>query len=122
MVTPFDAKEQSDQPMNEDVRTARTVLASFLQAFARLIAQELRQQLAPEAIPRVEESPRGRRSQRLLTAKEAADYLQVKLSRVYEISHWKGPDGLRCVRIGRQIRFRIKDIESYLDRQTRGGV
>ena len=36
-------------------------------------------------------------------------------------AYWKGPDGLRCVRIRRQIRFRMEDIEAYHERQARGG-
>jgi hypothetical protein len=28
---------------------------------------------------------------------------------------------MRCVRIGRQIRFRMEDIEAYLERQSGGG-
>ncbi len=107
--------------INADAITATAALVSFLQAFARLIARELRQQPGAQPIPQVEEPPSAERSQRLLSAKEAADFLHVKLSRVYEISHWKGSDGLRCIRIGRQIRFRMENIESYLDRQSRGG-
>ena len=67
------------------------------------------------------EPPSTHQSQRLLSVKEAADFLQVKPNRVYEISHWKGENGLRCVRIGRQIRFRMEDIEAYLERQYRRG-
>ncbi len=107
--------------MEEDVRAASAALASFLHAFARLIAQELRQQQGAQAVSLVEEPPRVKRSERLLSVKEAAEFLRVKLPRVYEISHWKGPDGLRCVRIGRQVRFRMEDIEDYLERQSRGG-
>lgn len=104
--------------IDEDAKAANVALVSFLQAFARMIELELQKQPGT----RVEEAVRTDRARKLLTAKETADFLQVRLSRVYEISHWKEPNRLRCVRIGRQIRFRMEDIEAYLQRQARGGL
>jgi excisionase family DNA binding protein len=106
--------------MDEDAATASAALVSFLHAFARLIAQEVRGQ--PQAsLLKGETRPGTLQDRKLLTVQEAADVLQVKSKRVYEISHWKGADGLRCVRIGRQIRFRMDDIQDYLERRARGG-
>lgn len=107
--------------IDEDATAASVALVSFVRAFARLILEELRQQQEEHSIPQGEDTPRSHKSRRLLTAKEAADLLQVAPNTVYEISHWKGPDGLRSVRIGRTVRFRMVDIEAYLDRQARGG-
>ena len=101
---------------DENAKAASATLVPFLQAFARIIAQELQQQQRARTSPQTEDAPRIHRSPTLLTAKEAAAFLQVAPNRVYEISHWKGPDGLRSVRIGRTIRFRTEDIEAYLDR------
>ncbi len=107
--------------IDEDAKVVSAALVSFLQGLARLFAQELRQQPGAQAVLRMEEPHGTYQSQRLLKVNKAADFLQVKPNRVYEIAHWKGPDGLRCVRIGRQIRFRMEDIEAYLGRQARGG-
>jgi excisionase family DNA binding protein len=108
--------------IDQNAQAVNGALISFLQAFARLIAQEIWQQVGTQVVQRVEEPPTDHLARKLLNAREAADFLQVKLNRLYEISHWKGPDGLRCVRIGRQIRFRMEDIEAYLERQSRGGL
>lgn len=106
--------------IDERTNEASAALASFLHAFARLIAQEV------QKLPQMQAGKAGEplgafQNRKLLTVKETADILRVKPNRIYEISHWKGSDGLRCVRIGRQIRFRMEDVQDYLKRQARGG-
>ena len=50
--------------------------------------------------------------ERLLTVKELADYLHIKPLTIYRMLN----DGrLTAVRIGKSVRFRPKDIETFLD-------
>ncbi len=52
---------------------------------------------------------------RLLTPVQVADFLQVRLRRVYDqvkAGH------LRAVRVGQQLRFRLQDVEAYVERNA----
>ena len=51
----------------------------------------------------------------LLTPGQLSEFLQVKIPRVYELVAAKR---LRAVRVGRQLRFRPQDIETFLERRT----
>ncbi len=51
----------------------------------------------------------------LLTPPQVSEFLQVKIPRVYELVAAKR---LRAVRVGRQLRFRLQDIETFLERST----
>lgn len=51
----------------------------------------------------------------LLTPGQLSEFLQVKIPRVYELVATKR---LRAVRVGRQLRFRPQDIETFLERST----
>lgn len=53
----------------------------------------------------------------LLTPAEVAVILSVKLPRVYEAVKARR---LRAVRVGRLLRFRLRDIELFLERHTTG--
>lgn len=50
---------------------------------------------------------------RLLTAKQAADVLQVPLPRVYELARGVLPAGV-VVRIGRQVRFNGDALQKWI--------
>jgi excisionase family DNA binding protein len=65
------------------------------------------------AVIRQEERPHG--TAVLLTPRQVAEFLQVKLPRIYELVS----DGkIRAVRVGRQLRFRRQDLEVFLTRHT----
>ena len=51
----------------------------------------------------------------LMTVADVARYLQVKPERVYEAVRDRR---LRAVRIGRLLRFRSEDIDTFLERHT----
>lgn len=51
----------------------------------------------------------------LLTPREVAGFLQVKLPRVYELV---AAGKLRAVRVGRQLRFRRDDLEMFMTRHA----
>ncbi len=51
----------------------------------------------------------------LLTTDEVAQYLKVKLPRVYELVAARK---LKAFRIGRQLRFRRRDVEEFLEHYT----
>lgn len=51
----------------------------------------------------------------LLTPAQVSEFLQVKIPRVYELVAAKR---LRAVRVGRQLRLRLQDIETFLERST----
>src|SRR3989442_6351796 len=95
------SRRRSYSMADKIVQAVDASLVPFLQAFARLIARELWQQPGAQVVPVAQEPPRAHLTRRILNVKEAADVLQVKTNRVYEISYWNGPEGLRCVRIGR---------------------
>ena len=53
---------------------------------------------------------------KLLSAQEVADYLDVPLATVYSLnSSGRGP---RRVRVGRNIRYKIEDVESWVESQA----
>jgi excisionase family DNA binding protein len=53
------------------------------------------------------------RDERLLTVKETAQYLGTTPGNVYDwVKNGKGP---RYVRMGRSIRYRLSDLEKYVD-------
>ena len=52
---------------------------------------------------------------KLLTVQEVGAYLQVKAARVYEAVKERR---LRAVKVGRLLRFRPRDVETFLDRHT----
>lgn len=56
----------------------------------------------------------------LATAQEIADYLGVPLGTVYQWSSRGG--GPRLVKVGRHLRARWSDVDSYLDTQTIGAA
>ncbi len=51
----------------------------------------------------------------LLTTGEVAQYLRVKLPRIYELVASRR---LKAYRVGRQLRFRLRDIEEFLEHHT----
>jgi excisionase family DNA binding protein len=57
-------------------------------------------------------------SNHLLTVEEVADYLGVPKKTVYAC--WRGW-GLRGYRIGRHLRFRVRHVEEWLERQEAAG-
>ncbi len=65
--------------INEDANAASAALVSFLHEFARLIALEIPQHQQAPSVQKVEESLLGHPARRLLSARETADLLQVKL-------------------------------------------
>jgi excisionase family DNA binding protein len=52
-----------------------------------------------------------------LTTPEAADYLGLK-SGTLEIWRWSGK-GPKFLKLGRAIRYRLEDLEEFMDRATR---
>jgi excisionase family DNA binding protein len=65
------------------------------------------------ALPPIDQSPAV--VQCLLTPLQVADVLQVKLQRIYELVKAKR---MRAVRIGRQLRFRMQDVQTFLERSA----
>ncbi len=54
-------------------------------------------------------------SRKLLTPAEVAETLQVKLPRIYEAVHDRR---LPAIKVGRLLRFRPQDLETFLERST----
>jgi excisionase family DNA binding protein len=54
-------------------------------------------------------------SGQLLTPPQVSNMLQVKLARIYELVKARR---MRAVKVGRQLRFRLQDVEAFLDRST----
>jgi excisionase family DNA binding protein len=54
---------------------------------------------------------------RLWSVQDVSDYLGVPVMTLY---HWRRSGaGPRCAKIGRHLRYRVEDVESWLDEQTR---
>lgn len=49
----------------------------------------------------------------IMTRKEAAEYIQISLSKFSKIQK-----DIKCIRIGKSIRFRKSDVDDYLDRNS----
>jgi excisionase family DNA binding protein len=50
---------------------------------------------------------------RLMTTSEVADYLAVPVTTLYR---WRGTgEGPRALRIGKHLRFRVEDLNTWLD-------
>jgi excisionase family DNA binding protein len=56
----------------------------------------------------------------LLTVHEVAEFLRVPASWVYERTRRHGRDRLPHVKIGKYLRFRLSDLETYLETLRRG--
>jgi len=56
----------------------------------------------------------------LLTVREVAEFLRVPASWVYERTRRRGRDRLPHVKIGKYLRFRLIDLEAYLEALRRG--
>ena len=56
----------------------------------------------------------------LLTVHEVAEFLRVPASWVYECTRRHGRDRLPHVKIGKYLRFRLSDLETYLETLRRG--
>jgi len=52
---------------------------------------------------------------RLLTPVRVADFLQVKLRRVYDLVKARR---LRAIRVGQQLRFRLRDVDAFVKRNA----
>jgi excisionase family DNA binding protein len=57
--------------------------------------------------------------ERLKTAQEIAEYLQIPLSGIYDMTHRK--KGIPFLKIGTRLRFRQSDVEEWLQSQTVSG-
>lgn len=53
---------------------------------------------------------------RLLTAQELAEYLQISIQTVYNkcSKNAKHPLPIKPIRVGRKLRFRLSDLEEYI--------
>ena len=58
-------------------------------------------------------------SNRLLSAQETADHLGINVETLYR--RWK-EWGMRGYRIARQLKFRERDIENWIERQAANGL
>jgi excisionase family DNA binding protein len=72
------------------------------------VAQEI-----PRALPLIDQNAPV--LQHLLTPPQVANLLQVKLQRIYELVKTRR---MRAVRVGRQLRFRMQDVEAFVERST----
>lgn len=52
----------------------------------------------------------------LLTVQEVADLLKVPVSWVYERTRRRGYEKLPHLKLGKYVRFRLSDIENYLEK------
>jgi excisionase family DNA binding protein len=65
-------------------------------------------------------TPQAARLERLLTAGEVAEMLQVSTRFVYARATGNLRPAIRCVRMGSAVRFRYTDIEEFVERCMRG--
>ena len=56
----------------------------------------------------------------LLTVHEVAEFLKVPVSWVYERTRRRGSEQLPHLKIGKYLRFRLHEVESYLEALRRG--
>jgi excisionase family DNA binding protein len=56
-------------------------------------------------------------SAKLWSPLQVADFLSIKLARVYELARTQR---LRAVRVGRLLRFKPEEIERFVERNTEG--
>ena len=56
----------------------------------------------------------------LLTVHEVAELLRVPVSWVYERTRRRGMERLPHIKIGKYLRFRLREVESYLENLRRG--
>ena len=71
--------------------------------------------LPTQSAPRV--SPEA---EALLTVHEVAELLRVPVSWVYERTRRRGMERLPHIKIGKYLRFRLREVESYLENLRRG--
>jgi excisionase family DNA binding protein len=64
-----------------------------------------------------EGKPPLRQPRCLLTVTEAADYLRVSKSAIYS---WVERGRLPCLRAGSALRFRVSDLDAWLEGRERG--
>lgn len=56
----------------------------------------------------------------LLTTQQLADYLQKPVSTLYQ---WRyRSEGPRGIKVGGNVRYRLSDVQAWLERQTDGAV
>lgn len=55
---------------------------------------------------------------RLLTRKQVAERLALSPRKVWELAN---STELPCVRIGRSVRFDLRDVEAFVERMKKGG-
>jgi excisionase family DNA binding protein len=56
----------------------------------------------------------------LLTVHEVAEFLRVPVSWVYERTRRRGRERLPHVKVGKYLRFRLSDLDAYLETLRRG--
>jgi len=59
-------------------------------------------------------------SEALLTVHEVAGLLRVHVSWVYERTRRRGIERLPHLKVGKYVRFRLSEVEEYLERLRRG--
>ena len=62
-----------------------------------------------------EPSPMSTGAEGLLTVREVAELLRVPVSWVYERTRRRGIDRLPHLKVGKYVRFRLSEIEGYLE-------
>jgi excisionase family DNA binding protein len=70
------------------------------------------------AVPEVPCAVSGAES--LLTVRDVAEFLRVPASWVYERTRRRGTDRLPHVKVGKYLRFRLSDLEAYVETLRRG--
>ena len=59
-------------------------------------------------------------SEALLTVHEVAEFLKVPVSWVYERTRRRGAERLPHIKIGKYLRFRFTEVQTYLETLRRG--
>jgi excisionase family DNA binding protein len=60
--------------------------------------------------------------QELLTIRETADRLKVKVSWLYSRSRKKGPYSIPRVKVGKYLRFRLEDVIAWIESGQDGEI